>query len=272
MPRPHLQKCWFTSFIVLPSHGYFSFFLPPSPEERRVASRRGQPTTHRKARGSAHTHCGGYCALWRSSGREVRRPNAPSRIAREGFPTQGASSPSPPPIVSLSGPRTHFGRCQFSAAGVGGGSSRPVTIAHTPACNPGEEGTHGQVSPPAHMRMTPTRHLPLRGTPACLPYHLDSPRELLTRLTARGGTRGAHWEPEVTPPEGRLEPARGTAGSRRDAHAPTGGAWWALGRLARPCEKERLECRLRKWARSAWRPPWGMGQETEVQRGSAPLP
>ncbi|XP_043318305.1 collagen alpha-1(III) chain-like [Cervus canadensis] len=52
--------------------------------------------------GSRHS---GHCALRRGSGWGVRYPKAPSRIAREGFLTEGA--PVPHPIVSPSGPRRH---------------------------------------------------------------------------------------------------------------------------------------------------------------------
>ncbi|XP_059759411.1 coiled-coil domain-containing protein 86-like [Balaenoptera ricei] len=146
------------------------------------------------------------------------------------------------------------------------------------------------VSPPPRpaprhaVRTTATRLQPApRGGQPCLPYRLNSPRELLTGSTAAVGTRGAHREQETTPPLGLrhlnadLERSSGTAKgpagrtpAPRDARRRRGPSQTpprgAL--LAR-----RAEAAKREWQRTPARP----GPEAGVGRlgvgpDAAPLP
>lgn len=54
----------------------------------------------------------------------------------------------------------------------------------------------------------------------CLPYHLDTPRQL--DAPPQGGTPGARWELEASPAEGKTGALQGHRKGRWDIHAQRG--------------------------------------------------
>lgn len=179
-----------------------------------------------RALGSRH---GGHCALRRGSSWGVRYPKAPSRIAREGFLTEG--SPPLTRIVSLL--RAHGGAPRATSPQLGWeGSAVQVGGAPTQERLRGRGQRRARVPSPARphpsastTRGTGTPLLPPRPPPQKRAHSRD------THTHHRGGDpRRTPGLRETTPPLGLrhlsddLERSRGTTeGPTRHARAPARG-------------------------------------------------
>lgn len=177
------------------------------------ASQLGPRSRPAKARGSAHTRWQSHrwqLSALRSGGSGVWDAKAPSRVARERFLTEGASSPThclpagpmealqkPVPALANGSVRHEGGEKPAlpQARRFASGGSVPEKSDSAPFASPDPPharvqpqrgGTHGtrpaKSAPrsPHAVRTATSRHLSPQGGPACLPYRLDPAGELLT--------------------------------------------------------------------------------------------
>ncbi|XP_059944265.1 collagen alpha-1(I) chain-like [Mesoplodon densirostris] len=100
----------------------------------------------------------GHCTLGRGSGWGVRYPKAPSRIAREGFLTEGASSPTH--RLSRFGPAEALHEPPPPSPRLGGEAPGANTIAPTPVCHALATLSPLAAHAESHSRDTPPRRGP----------------------------------------------------------------------------------------------------------------
>ena len=162
LPDPGLPPCRQT-FYHLSHQGSFR---EKKGKERHTAPPRGR-RTHPQQRGGVGGEgvlptCsgGGHCALGRGSG-------CPSRIAREGFLTEGV--PSLTQIVSPSGPWRRSRSCQ-SSAGREGSAAQVSGRPHRSVC-----AVRAGAEPASRPLQGLIRQPPRRGEQAHLSYRLYPP-------------------------------------------------------------------------------------------------
>ncbi|XP_055284530.1 collagen alpha-1(I) chain-like [Moschus berezovskii] len=181
---------------------------PPPAEGRRGKS--SPPTCS----GSRH---GGHCALGRGGGWGVRYPKAPSRIAREGFLTEGAPSLTRASLFQAHGGAPRAAQALSRAGGVCG-TAKPTT--HTGGVCTARAGAEPAPRPPQGPSSVSLHDEGEQGrTPAPLSYRLDPPQREPTHGTHSPPRRGPEEDTglrETTPPLGlrhlrdNLERSRGT--------------------------------------------------------------